>query len=909
MSRKPPGSHPARPGLEARHHGAVQPKPPLPAKEGVAGDAVAAPVGDDVLEAHVASKPQPTSASGQGRNSGARQARSSGPRAGKAASGTSDGASDGGAAAPTPGAVGRPDKTADASGEAEAEAAPPVPSPAPSSAGERAGKLAPRPAPAPGPAADAPVVPAEALAPAEAVAAVLAADHRDPFAFFGMHRFGGDGPLMVRAFLPDAEAVAVVDTATGEVAAELPRVHEAGVFAGVVTGRSEPFAYRLRVRAEAGDADLEDPYRFPPVLSEADAHLLAEGSHLESYRRLGAHPTMLEGVAGTAFAVWAPHAARVAVIGEFNGWDGRRHGMRLRHECGVWEIFLPGVRPGQLYKYEIKGPGGALLTDKCDPFAFFVEKSPGSAAIVHDLDAYGWSDREWMRSRSRYNAREAPISIYEVHLPSWRRKPEEGHRWLSYRELAEDLVDYVREMGFTHIELLPIAEFDFDGSLGYQPFAMFAPTSRWGTPDDFRLLVDRCHAAGIGVIVDWVPFHFSDDPHGLRLFDGTHLYEHPDPHQRRHPGWNTLIYDYGRREVSSYLVSNALFWLKEYHIDGLRIPAVGSMLYLDYGRARGDWTPNRHGGAENLDAIDVLRRVNAAIETHALGTFTIAEENSAWPSVSHPPAFGGLGFGYRWNSGWVRDTLRYISRNPVHRKYYHDELICGPATAFHEHHVLPLSHEEVSAGRGSLLRRMPGDRWQSFANLRLLYALFFTHPGKKLLFMGQELAPEREWNPEISLDWHLLHDPLHAGVQRLIRDLNALYRAVPALHELDCNEAGFEWIDANDTEQSVISFLRKDASARGSVAIVCNFTPVVRQGYRVGVADAGFYAESLNTDAERYGGSNVGNYGGLDADDWPMHGRPFSLGLNLPPFAAVVLRHVGRRTDPGEGADDGSATG
>lgn len=903
MSTKPTGSHPARP--KARPDDAAKAKPPLPAEERLSGGAPAQGVGDEVLEAPVAPAAKAAPATAQGRSPAGRPAR---PSSGRGRAGGTD-------ARPgkePPEAAASKEPPAEASKPAETAAPSPAPPPAPVAAPEPAVTPDPAPGPAPEPVAN---VPAEALAPADGIAAVLAADHRDPFGFFGMHHFEGTGPLMVRAFLPEASPEAsivhVVDAATGEAAAELLRVHEAGIFAGVVPGRSERFAYCLRVRTQAGEIDVEDPYRFPPVLSEGDAHLLAEGSHLESYRRLGAHPTRLDGVDGVAFAVWAPHAARVAVIGEFNGWDGRRHGMRLRHECGVWEIFLPGIRAGQLYKYEIKGPGGALLTDKCDPFAFFVEKSPGSAAIVHDLDAYAWGDGEWMKNRGRYNAREAPISIYEVHLPSWRRRPEEGHRWLSYRELADELVAYVHEMGFTHVELLPVAEFDFDGSLGYQPFAMFAPTSRWGTPDDFRLLVDRCHTVGIGVIVDWVPFHFSDDPHGLRLFDGTHLYEHPDPHQRRHPGWNTLIYDYGRREVSSYLVSNALFWLKEYHIDGLRIPAVASMLYLDYGRARGEWTPNRHGGHENLDAIDVLRRVNEAVAAHAPGTFTIAEENSAWPSVSHPPAFGGLGFGYRWNTGWVRDTLRYVSRNPVHRKYYHDEVICGPAAAFHEHHILPLSHEEVSAGRGSLLGRMPGDRWQSFANLRLLYALFFTHPGKKLLFMGQEFAPERDWNPEISLDWHLLDDPMHAGVQRLVRDLNALYRSVPALHELDCAEGGFEWIDANDTEQSVISFLRKDATARGSVAIVCNFTPVVRKGYRIGVPDAGFYAESLNTDAERYGGSNVGNYGGLDADDWPMHGRPFSLGLNLPPFAAVVLRHAGRRThaeDGGDG-DDASATG
>ncbi len=747
------------------------------------------------------------------------------------------------------------------------------------------------------------------LAAERDVAAVRGADNRDPFAFLGMHRVDAQGPLVVRAFLPGADEVGLVDAATGAVVATLDKIDDVGMFAGAVPGRAEWFAYRLRVGSAVGEVEIEDPYRFPPVLSDENAHLLADGSDLRSYAHLGAHPVTLAGVDGVAFAVWAPHAGRVAVIGEFNGWDGRRHGMRLRHECGVWEIFLPGVRVGQLYKYEIKAAGGALLTDKCDPYAFCVEKSPGSAAIVHDLGGYRWADSAWMESRAQRNAQDAPIAIYEVHLPSWRRKPEEGNRWLSYRELADELVDYVRDMGFTHVELLPVTEFDFDGSLGYQPFALFAPTSRWGSPDDFRLLVDRCHQAGIGVIADWVPFHFSDDPHGLRLFDGTHLYEQPDPRQRRNPGWNTLIYDYGRREVGNFLVSNALFWLDEYHIDALRVPAVASMLYLDYGRSRGEWTPNRHGGHENLDAIDVLRRINEAVRDHAPGTFTIAEESSGWPFVTHPATLGGLGFGYRWNTGWVRDMLRYASRNPVHRKYYHDELICGPAAAFQENHILPLSHEEVSSGHGSLLRKMPGDRWQRFANLRLLYALLYTHPGKKLLFMGQEFAPEREWNPEISLDWHLLDDPMHGGVQHLVRDLNALYRSIPALHARDCEAEGFAWIDANDTEQSVVSFIRKGETDAGFVVVVCNFTPVVRHEYRVGVPADGHFVESLNTDAELYGGGNVGNCGGVDAEGEPMHGRPFSLRLRLPPFAAVVLRHTGRRVADAHNADAGETTG
>ncbi len=782
---------------------------------------------------------------------------------------------------------------------APASAPEPTPAPASTPAPAPASASAPSPTPAPEP-----TLPREVLAADHDVAAVLGRSHRDPFAFFGMHQIGVGGPVVVRAFLPGAAAVAVVDAATGKATASLEKIHGDGLFAGVVAGRKARFAYRLRATFEAGESDIEDPYRFPPVLPEADAHLLAEGSHLRAYAWLGAHPATVDGVKGVAFAVWAPHAARVAVIGEFNNWDGRRHAMRLRHECGVWEIFLPGIRPGQLYKYEIKSPSGARLTDKCDPFAFHVEKSPGSASIVHDPDQYRWGDAAWTRARERLDVDQAPISIYEVHLPSWRRKPEEGHRCLNYRELARELVDYVSDLGFTHIELLPIAEFDFDGSLGYQPFALFAPTSRWGDPDDFKLLVDHCHRAGIGVIADWVPFHFSDDPHGLRLFDGTHLYEHPDPRQRRHPGWNTLIYDYGRREVSTFLVSNALFWLDRYHLDALRVPAVSSMLYLDYGRARGEWTPNRHGGHENLDAIDVLRRINDATRANQPGAFTIAEATSAWPAVSQPTPLGGLGFGYKWNSNWVRDILRYVSRNPVHRKYYHEELIRGPQTAFDENHILPLSHEEVSPGRGSLLRRMPGDRWQRFANLRLLYAVLYSHPGKKLLFMGNEFAPDREWNPEISLDWHLLDDPMHRGIQNLVRDLNALYRGVPALHQLDCEPAGFEWIDANDTEQSIVSFMRKDAGG-GFTVVVYNFTPVVRDGYRVGVPEAGFYAESLNTDAEKYGGSNAGNFGGVNADEWAIHGRPFSLSLRLPPFAAVILTYMSRRLAAEEGADEG----
>jgi len=730
------------------------------------------------------------------------------------------------------------------------------------------------------------------------ISAVVTADHRDPFGFLGMHELEPGGPLVVRAFIPSVGGVWVIDGGSGKTVAALSKIHPGGLFAGVIEGINIRFPYRLLVETERGKVEVEDPYRFPPILDDSDVALLAEGNDLRIYEKLGAHVTSVEGVNGVVFAVWAPNAARVSVIGDFNDWDGRRHGMRLRHDCGVWELFIPGIGTGEFYKYEIKSGTGVKLTDKIDPFAFMSEKSPGTASVVSDLTSFTWRDSKWMKARTSKNRREAPMAIYEVHLGSWRRNPEEGHRWLTYSELADVLVDYVKEMGFTHIELLPVSEFDFDGSLGYQPCALYALTSRWGTPDEFRKLVDRCHQAEIGVIADWVPIHFSDSPQGLSNFDGTPLYEHPDPRQRRHPGWNTLTYDYGRREVANYLLSNALFWLDQYHLDGLRLNALASMLYLDYGRARGEWTPNRDGGHENLEAIDFLKRLNELVHEHYAGAFTVAEENSAWPNMTRPTGSGGLGFGFKWNDSWVRETLRYMSRNPVHRKYYHDELTHRPATAFDENFVLPLSHEEVGYGRGSLLRRMPGDRWQRFANLRLYYTFMYTMPGKKLLFMGDEFAQEREWNSEISLDWHLLDDPMHLGVRQLVRDLNGVYRSCPALYERDCEDGGFSWIDDNDTEQSIISFLRHGDAEDELVAVVCNFTPVVRKGYRIGVPEGGFYEEVLNSDAEKYGGGNVGSLGGVEADAESMHGRPYSLSINVPPFAAVVLRRkaaIGRR--------------
>ena len=728
------------------------------------------------------------------------------------------------------------------------------------------------------------------LADADDIAAVVTADHRDPFAFLGMHELEPGGPLVVRAFIPSVDGVEVIDSRSGKVTATLAKIHHDGLFAGVVEATGKRFSYRLLVETANGKIEMEDPYRFPPILAEQDVQLLAEGNHLGSYEKLGAHVTSIDGVKGVAFAVWAPNAGRVSVVGDLNDWDGRRHGMRLRHECGVWEIFIPDIGVGELYKYEIKSSEGVKLADKADPFAFRSERAPGTASVIADLTAFAWRDGKWLKARTSDNSRQQPIAIYEVHLGSWRRRPEEGHRWLTYSELADELVDYVKGMGFTHIELPPVGEFDWDGSLGYQPCALYSLTSRWGTPDEFRQLVDRCHQGGIGVIADWVPTHFSDGPQGLSNFDGTPLYEHPDPRQRRHPGWNTLTYDYGRREVANYLLGNALFWLDQYHLDGLRLNALASMLYLDYGRARGEWTPNRDGGSENLEAIDFLKRLNEVVDEHHPGVFTVAEESSAWPHVTGPSGSGGLGFGFKWHDSWVRETLRYMSRNPVHRKYYHDDLTHRPAAAFDESFILPLSHEEVGYGRGSLLRMMPGDRWQRFANLRLYYTFMYSMPGKKLLFMGNEFAQEREWNSEISLDWHLLDDPLHRGVQQLVRDLNRVYRSCPALHERDCETGGFSWIDANDTEQSIISFLRHGESKDALVAVVCNFTPVVRKGYRIGVPQDGFYEEVLNSDAEKYGGGNVGSLGGVEADAESMHGRPYSLSINIPPFAAVVLR-------------------
>ncbi len=721
--------------------------------------------------------------------------------------------------------------------------------------------------------------------------AIAAGTHADPFAVLGMHDTS-DGHLVVRACLPGARSVDVIDATTDRTVAGLARVHDDGIFAGVMGQRTERFPYRLRIDWGHEVIEAEDAYRFPPVLGDFDLHLLGEGTHLRIYEKLGAHPRIIDGVDGVAFAVWAPNARRVSVVGDFNSWDGRRHVMRMRHGVGIWEIFIPGIGPGETYKYEIVDPHGNLVPLKADPVGFAAERPPKTASVVHDPSTYEWSDDEWMAHRAERNALGAPMSVYEVHLGSWRRKPEEGDRYLTYSELADELVPYVKEMGFTHIELLPVSEHPFDGSWGYQPVGLYAPTSRFGTPDDFRAFVDRCHAEGIGVIVDWVPAHFPTDSHGLARFDGTELYEHADPRKGRHMDWGTLIYNFGRREVANFLLSNALFWVDTYHIDGLRVDAVASMLYLDYSRNHGEWVPNQFGGNENLEAVTFLRRLNEVVFGEGRGATTLAEESTAWPMVSRPTYLGGLGFGYKWNMGWMHDTLLYMSKEPVHRRFHHNNLTFSMIYAYDENFVLPLSHDEVVHGKGSLLGKMPGDHWQKFANLRAYLSFMFGHPGKKLLFMGSELAQEREWSHDRSLDWHLLDLPEHAGIQKLLRDLNRVYKATPALYEVDFEPAGGGWIDGQDADQSVIGMLRRSREGKEIAVMVCNFTPVVRRDYRVGVPVGGPYAEQINSDAAEYGGSGVGNLGTVMAEEIPMHGQSYSVNLTLPPLATLILSPV-----------------
>jgi len=721
--------------------------------------------------------------------------------------------------------------------------------------------------------------------------AIVDGRHADPFGVLGVHSAGGR--RLVRSFQPQAQSVELIDV-DGEVLTVMDTIHDKGLFVGELPARKRRYRLRLRYR-DGRVVDTEDPYRFPTSLGELDLYLFGEGSHGKIYNCLGAHGMNLLGVAGTRFAVWAPNASRVSVIGDFNDWDGRRHVMRLHPGNGIWEIFLPGVGQGALYKFELLDKGGKLLPFKLDPVGAWCEAPPGNSSIVYQ-SSYRWGDDEWMSRRDVVPKLDQPVSIYEVHLGSWRRNPDEGHRSLSYRELADELVGYVCDMGFTHVEFLPVTEHPFDGSWGYQPVGMYAPTQRFGPPDDFRFLVDRCHQAGIGVIMDWVPAHFPKDEHGLGRFDGTALYEHEDPRRGHHADWGTLIYNLGRREVANFLMGSALYWIEEFHIDALRVDAVASMLYLDYSRKAGEWLPNEFGGNENLEAVEFLRRLNQ--EVHARGATTFAEESTAWPGVSHPTYTGGLGFTYKWNMGWMNDSLEYMSEEPVHRRYHHDRMTFGLVYAFDENFVLPLSHDEVVHGKGSLLGKMPGDDWQKFANLRAYYAAMFCHPGKKLLFMGSELAPYIEWNHDASLEWHLLRYDSHRGVQALVRDLNRLYRGTRALHEVDFSPEGFEWIDWHDRDNSVFSWLRRDRDGN-FVVCISNFTPVIRYDYRVGVPSRGPYTEMLNTDSAVYGGSNVGNQGQTIAQAVEANGRPYSLSLTLPPLATLILAS----TEPGHEAE------
>lgn len=625
-------------------------------------------------------------------------------------------------------------------------------------------------------------------------------------------------------------------------------------------------------------------------LTDHDIYLFKQGNHFRLYNKLGSHLTTLEGVQGTYFAVWAPNAEYVSVIGDFNGWNRESHPLKIREdESGIWEGFIAGIGPGTLYKYHIISRYNFYRVDKGDPFAFRWETPPKTASMVWDL-TYEWADKNWMENRYKANALEAPWAIYEVHLGSWRRVPEEGNRFLTYREIAPYLADYVREMGFTHVEFLPIMEHPFYGSWGYQTVGYFAPTSRYGTPQDFMYLIDYLHQNGIGVILDWVPSHFPSDEHGLVYFDGTHLYEHADPRKGYHPDWNSYIFNYGRNEVRAFLISSALFWLDKYHIDGLRVDAVASMLYLDYSRKEGEWLPNVFGGRENLEAISFLKRFNEMVYGEYPDVQTIAEESTAWPMVSKPVYIGGLGFGMKWNMGWMHDTLQYMSTDPIFRKYHHNQLTFSIWYAFSENFVLPLSHDEVVHGKGSLIGKMPGDEWQQNANLRLLFGYMYGHPGKKLLFMGGEIGQWPEWNHEGSIEWHVLNYPFHRGVQKWVRDLNHFYRTEPALYELDFRMEGFEWIDFHDWENSIISFIRKGKTTSDIILVVCNFTPVPRENYLIGVPRGGFWKEMLNSDADFYGGSGIGNAGGVEAIPQSVFGRPYALSLTLPPLGVLFFK-------------------
>ena len=732
----------------------------------------------------------------------------------------------------------------------------------------------------------------ETTAPVDDVVRILQNDHHDPFAVLGAHIITdpGNTPMVViRAFLPDARAAWVVTNDPGGQEREYPmtRVQERGFFEVAFRDRKEIFPYRLRREMPGGEsAVFHDSYSFMPTLTDFDIFLFNAGDHHRIYDKLGAHYAEVNGIGGVQFAVWAPAAKSVSVIGDFNKWDRRYHAMRTLGSSGIWEIFIPGLMEGELYKFEVKTQGGAYL-DKSDPYGFEMELRPNTASVVNFLRGFTWSDDQWIEQRKTHGQLDGPLSVYEVHLGSWRRG--ENNEWLTYREIAHELTDYVKSLGFTHVELLPVMEHPFDASWGYQVTGYFAPTSRFGSPQDFMYLVNHMHENGIGVLLDWVPAHYPKDIHGLGYFDGTHLYEHDDPRKGEHQDWGTFIFNYGRHEVKNFLISNALFWMEKYHIDGIRIDAVASMLYLDYSRREGEWIPNQYGGRENLEALEFLKYLNSVIHQYFPGVITAAEESTAWPGVTNGLEHGGLGFDLKWNMGWMHDMLVYFSKDPVYRVHHHNNLTFALLYAFTEKFLLPFSHDEVVHGKAAMLSKMPGDDWQKFANLRLAMGLMYGFPGKKLLFMGTEIGQWHEWNHDYSLDWHLLQWEPHQGIQRWMKDLNALYQSQPPLYQVDFHYSGFEWIDFEDRANSVISFERKAADGR-SVIAVYNFTPVPRSGYRIGVHEPGAYRELLNSDGAFYGGSNMGNGGWIQSESVPTHGRNHSLSLTLPPLAVLFLK-------------------
>lgn len=729
---------------------------------------------------------------------------------------------------------------------------------------------------------------------ADDIRKIIHTDHHDPFTVLGSRvvQQKAKTGVLICAFLPDAVQAEVLEQAEGVDVTVHPmkKVADEGFFEAFLPDRTAVFPYKLRrTAADQSSETFYDSYSFLPTLTDFDLYLFNAGDHHRIYEKLGAHYAEVNGVGGIQFAVWAPAARSVSVIGTFNGWDRRKHAMRVLGSSGVWEIFIPGLPEGELYKFQVKTQDGRIL-DKSDPYGFEMEFRPGTASRVNLLRGFDWHDEDWMEMRKQSDALARPLSIYEVHLGSWARVPEEGNRWLSYREIAHRLVEHVLARGFTHIELLPVMEHPFDGSWGYQVTGYFAPTSRHGRPQDFMYFVDYCHQNNIGVILDWVPAHFPKDVHALGEFDGTHLFEHADPRLGEHQDWGTYIFNYGRHEVRNFLVSNALYWLDKFHVDGLRIDAVASMLYLDYSRREGEWIPNQYGGRENIEALNFLKQCNGVVHHYYPGALMIAEESTAWPGVTNSQQYGGLGFDLKWNMGWMHDTLEYFSKDPIHRSHHHRNLTFALLYAFSERFLLPLSHDEVVYGKRSLLDKMPGDLWQKFANLRALYGLMFAFPGKKLLFMGGEFGQWVEWNHDGSLDWHLKEYDTHSGIERLVDALHYLYRKEPALYQVDFEYRGFEWIDFQDAAGSVIAFERKGRDSNERIVVVCNFTPVPREGYRMGVSEAGEYVELLNTDSEFYGGGNIGNSGRIASEGIPSHHRPCSLNLTLPPLAVVYLK-------------------